>query len=182
MVPSNLPPPSSLLVVSPKQRDDQNALAKLQEQRESLLTSLSEAFTPEDVKKVMTALKNAAVGFSYIRMNKDGKEVTLSYPPDVAAAKLYLAYAVGSADTVGAGDKKTDLLNLTPEQFASIARIAARFGKELSNVRVKDDVIDVEGRVVQDEPNKQTQGSQEEDSGGVRACPRSDSSHELPSN
>jgi hypothetical protein len=152
-----LPPPPSVL--SPPASPGDSSLSNLQQKRNALTEALVESLTPEKVKAVLGSLLNTALG-------ANGPSGI------VAAAKLYLQYAVGSAEHLAGGEKPPSVFDLTAADLAVLQKVAARHGKGLSNVRVVKSVPNIGGADVieTEKPSEEIGGGKGESERSTQAA------------
>lgn len=132
---------------------ESSAIQRWQETRDANLASVTEVVTPDKVREVMNALHQRAIGINYTdtKVNKEGQPVTVEkyIPPNVNAARLYLAYAIGQPQNLFGGEGKQKAPEVTEDAFKALAEVAMRFGADLRFVK-RPEAIDAE-YVVKDE-------------------------------
>lgn len=144
---SKAPEPTTLpAVVQPKEEDPADAgfqppgqahegeLALAAQRRQVIARHA----TPERVDEMLEALFKLGSGqYETERTNKDGSVTKFKNRPDIAAARLYLAYAVGDPTEINRDPKTDDTgLSLTREQLKKIEEIVERYGGGKAMMRV----------------------------------------------
>jgi len=126
--PGDSPPPPP----TPTNNPAAVALKKLQDARAAGYDALSASISADRIRQVMDALHELAIGRP---PSGDDKGFT----PSVPAAKLYLQYALGSAQDLG-GTVDSALPMISQEDYSRLEKIAKRFGKNLRRVKIVESI------------------------------------------